>query len=140
MSADAPRHGSLTDEAARLIEALESALFHGRSAPAPGRWLSDLISDFEANGSELHSEDCRYCPVCRAISAVRGIRPEALEHLRDAGASLIAALRLATENHTAAPETAADVIDLDAPAPDADDVETKSERTAEPGLQHIPIF
>lgn len=97
MSADGHQHGGLTEEAARLIEVLESALFHGRTAAAPGRWLSDLVGDFDRDGAAPSAEECRYCPVCRAISAVRGIRPEALEHLRDAGTSIIAALRLATE-------------------------------------------
>jgi hypothetical protein len=33
------------------------------------------------------------CPLCQAIGAARSVRPEAVEHLLDATASFVAALR-----------------------------------------------
>ena len=36
-------------------------------------------------------EDCRYCPVCQVISAVRGTSPEVRQHLAAAASSLMQA-------------------------------------------------
>ena len=45
------------------------------------------------------STECRLCPVCQLIAAVRGSRPDLVEHLSDAAGSLIAALRAAVDAH-----------------------------------------
>ena len=41
------------------------------------------------------SAECQVCPVCQGIAALRQVRPETVEHLLDAAASVVAALRTA---------------------------------------------
>ena len=43
--------------------------------------------------------ECRYCPICRVLAALRGPRSEVMEYLVEAGTSLLAALRAAIEAH-----------------------------------------
>ncbi len=45
------------------------------------------------------SPECQLCPVCQLISALRGSRPELVEHLGAAATSLFAALRAAVDAH-----------------------------------------
>ena len=75
--------GSAAEEAARLFSALEDW--------ARSRAGGLLDTEHLATGSP----ECTVCPVCQAIGAVRHVRPDAVEHLLDAAASLVAALRLA---------------------------------------------
>lgn len=73
--------GSAADEAAHLFAAAEQWL----------RTRTGVLLDEEhlANGSAA----CAVCPVCQAVAAVRQVKPETVEHLLDAAASLVAALR-----------------------------------------------
>ncbi|NUS52900.1 MAG: hypothetical protein HOQ22_17900, partial [Nocardioidaceae bacterium] len=48
----------------------------------------DQVNQHIATGGE----DCRYCPVCQAISAVRQTSPEVREHLAHAASSLMQAV------------------------------------------------
>ena len=41
------------------------------------------------------SAECQMCPVCQGIGVLRHIRPEAVEHMLDAAASFVAALKTA---------------------------------------------
>ena len=41
------------------------------------------------------SAECQICPVCQGIGVLRHVRPEAVEHMLDAAASFIAALKTA---------------------------------------------
>jgi hypothetical protein len=41
------------------------------------------------------SAECQFCPVCQGIGVLRHVRPEAVEHLLDAAASFVAALKTA---------------------------------------------
>ena len=76
--------GSAAEEAARLFAAAEQwARTHGAAL---------LDREHLATGAL----ECQVCPLCQAISAVRSIRPETVEHLLDAAASIVAALRTAT--------------------------------------------
>lgn len=70
--------GTLAEEAARLLEAVQE-------------WAGRAVGD----GVPLSGEDpeCRVCPVCMMLRAVRGVRPETVEHLVEATGSLAAALR-----------------------------------------------
>ena len=73
--------GSAAEEAARLFAALEDWARHKAGG---------LVDDEHlATGSAA----CLVCPVCQAVSALRAVRPETVEHLLDAAASFVAALR-----------------------------------------------
>lgn len=75
--------GSAADEAAKLFSALEDW-----ARKKTGHVLDE---DRIATGSA----ECQLCPVCQGIGAARHVRPEAVEHLLDAAASLVAALKTA---------------------------------------------
>ena len=75
--------GSAAEEAARLFAALED---WARTRVGP------LVDDEHlATGSPT----CLVCPVCQAVAALRAVRPETVEHLLDAAASFVAAMRSA---------------------------------------------
>ena len=78
-----PDVGSAAEEAARLFAVVEQ---WARTSAA-----SLLDEEHLATGSA----ECQVCPVCQAIGALRHVKPEAVEHLLDAAASLVAALRAA---------------------------------------------
>jgi hypothetical protein len=73
--------GSAAEEAAKLFAAVEE----WARARTGGLFDGERIS--------TGSAECQVCPVCQAIGAVRHVRPEAVEHLLDAAASFVAALR-----------------------------------------------
>ncbi len=102
--------GSVGEEAARLLDAFTAAL--GRQpassdsagegpspdpGPAPWDGLVDLahqavdalhgVGDQVANGAP----ECRWCPWCRTIHAVRQTSPEVRTHLMGAARSMLAA-------------------------------------------------
>jgi hypothetical protein len=75
-----PQVGSAAQEAARLFAAVEDwARTRGEAGAA------------EHTGSST----CGVCPVCSGIALLRDVRPETVEHLLDAAASVVAALRSA---------------------------------------------
>ena len=78
-----PEVGSAAEEAVRLFAVVEEW--------ARTRAAGLLDADHLATGSA----ECRVCPLCQAIGAARNVRPEAVEHLLDAAASFVAALRAA---------------------------------------------
>jgi hypothetical protein len=80
-------HGPLAEEAAKLAEALSGWVSAGFTHPL-----------MEGAGE---SPECRLCPVCQLLRVAQGARPEVFEHLADASASLIAALRAAIESSQA---------------------------------------
>ncbi len=80
-------HGPLAEEAAKLAEALS-------------QWASNGFAQSVFSGMGESSE-CRFCPVCQVIRLAQGSKPEVFEHLADASASLLAALRAAVESSEA---------------------------------------
>ncbi len=76
-------HGSLAEEASKLAEALSGWAAGGFSNVAAG-----------AGGAP----ECQFCPVCQLLRLAQGSRPEVFEHLADASASLLAALRAALDS------------------------------------------
>ncbi|HEY5336249.1 MAG TPA: DUF5304 family protein [Mycobacteriales bacterium] len=90
--------GPVAEEAAKLAEALQA-------------WLGAASSSVPLAHD---TAECRICPLCQAIRAVRGLRPEVVEHLAAATTELTAALRAAVET-TSTPERASRVekIDID---------------------------
>jgi hypothetical protein len=85
-------HGSLSEEAGKLAEILEAWLAGARQSA--GAWAA---AEPTGDSESLHSPECRVCPICRLLALLRGVRPETYEHLLDAAASLVAALRVSVE-------------------------------------------
>ena len=83
--------GSAAEEAARLFAAAEE-------------WIRTRAGG-HVEGLATGAPECTVCPVCQGIAAVRGVRPETVEHLLDAAASFVAALRT-TVGTPASPEAA----------------------------------
>lgn len=83
--------GSAAEEAAKLFAAAEQWVRTRAGGLLDGEHL--------ATGSAA----CTVCPVCQAVAALRQVKPETVEHLLDAAASVVAALRT-----TLAPEPAPD--------------------------------
>ena len=87
--------GTLGEEATKLLNALQDWARDsgseyaeaGAAAAAGAASGAHRINEHLATGGE----DCRYCPLCRVISAVRGTSPEVRAHLASAAASLISA-------------------------------------------------
>ena len=77
--------GSAAEEAAALFAAAQEWL----------RTRSHGLGEDLRHGEHLAtgSAECSICPLCQTISAVRQVRPETVEHLLDAVASVVAALR-----------------------------------------------
>jgi hypothetical protein len=80
-------HGPLAEEAARLAEALAG-------------WVSSGFAGPLLNGVG-ESPECRLCPICQLLRLAQGSQPEVFDHLSDASASLLAALRAAVESSQA---------------------------------------
>jgi hypothetical protein len=77
-----PPVGSAAEEAARLFEAVAD-------------WARDRTGAGEGVHAVGASTTCGVCPVCSGIALLRDVRPETVEHLLDAAASLVAAARSA---------------------------------------------
>jgi hypothetical protein len=84
---DHSTHGPLAEEAAKLAETLS-------------KWASSGFAHSLLNGVG-ESAECKVCPLCQLIRLAQGSRPEVFEHLADASASLLAALRAAVESSQA---------------------------------------
>ena len=78
--------GSLAEEAAKLLGALGGWASDGAGDAASGAagLLHDLNERIATGGAE-----CRYCPLCQMISAVRDTSPEVKQHLATAATSLL---------------------------------------------------
>lgn len=96
-----PEVGSAAEEAARLFTVVEEW--------ARTRASSLLDGEHLATGSA----QCQVCPLCQTIGAVRHVRPDAVEHLLDAAASLVAAVRAATPPAPEPPPAGASVEHID---------------------------
>ena len=79
MTSSPPPVGSAAEEAARLFSAAEE-------------WMRTRAAG-HLDGLATGAPECTVCPVCQGISALRQVRPETVEHLLDAAASFVAALR-----------------------------------------------
>jgi len=73
--------GSAAEEAVKLFAAVEDW--------ARKKASHVLDEEHVATGSA----ECQMCPVCQGIGVLRHVRPEAVEHLLDAAASFVAALK-----------------------------------------------
>ena len=89
MNSGPPPVGSAAEEAARLFAAAEE-------------WVRTR-SGGHVDGLATGAAECSVCPVCQGISALRQVRPETVEHLLDAAASFVAALRTTVSGHAPPP-------------------------------------
>ena len=110
--------GSVGEEAAKLFAALsgwardQGSEYAGSAAGAAAAMSETLhgIDEHIATGAE----ECRYCPVCQVIHAVRSTSPEVKAHLAVAASSLMHAAAGVLATHV--PEDKAspvEKIDLD---------------------------
>lgn len=92
--------GSVGEEAAKLFGALsdwardQGAEQVGDRAGAAAAGARDaLVDGLHGLGEHVATggQDCRYCPVCQVIHAVRQTSPEVREHLARAATSLVQA-------------------------------------------------
>jgi hypothetical protein len=74
----------VAEEAAKLLAALQA-------------WAGTAGAGLPLAGD---APECRVCPVCQLLRAVRGVRPEVVEHLAGASTELVAALRAVLEADT----------------------------------------
>lgn len=85
--------GSVAEEAARLLGALrdwsrESSSAYGGDADSAVSGAADAMRNLTENMA-TDGRECRYCPLCQAISAIRGTNPEVRQHLSTAATSLM---------------------------------------------------
>lgn len=111
--------GSVGEEAAKLFIALSGwAKEHGSgsagTAAEMAGQVTDALRDVNAHIA-TGGDDCKYCPICQVISAVRATSPEVKTHLAVAASSLMhaAAGVLATQVPTEAKGSPVEKIDLD---------------------------
>lgn len=88
--------GSVGEEAAKLVIALQGwAREHGADyANAAAEAASGAASSIDSINQHIATggRDCRYCPICQVISAVRETSPELTQHLSTAATSLMHAV------------------------------------------------
>ncbi len=92
--------GSIAEEAAKLMEALQDwAVTNGAGDLGDGSSAAAGAAAAAATAAHRFNEhiatggaDCRYCPLCQLISAVRGTPPEVRQHLVSAAGSLMHAV------------------------------------------------
>ncbi len=84
--------GPLGEEATRLLAAVEQwARQRTQGLRDGGPWDDEHLADGSAA--------CAVCPVCQAVAALRKVNPETVDHLLDATASVLAALRSTVAEH-----------------------------------------
>jgi hypothetical protein len=94
---------------------------------AAGRPLSDVLGGLlgaattTPDPSADHSAECRWCPVCTGLAALRGRRPDLLEALADVLTTAATTLRAQASSspHPGGSDAAADVPAPAASGPDA---------------------
>lgn len=111
--------GSVGEEAAKLFTALsgwarDQGTDYAGSAAGAASAMSDMISNVNQHIA-TDGADCKYCPVCQVISAVRSTSPEVKAHLAVAASSLMhaAAGVLATQVPADAKNSPVEKINLD---------------------------
>jgi hypothetical protein len=113
--------GSVGEEAVKLLQALqdwakESGSDYAGAATGAAAGAASALRDVNEHIA-TGSEDCRYCPICQAISLVRSTSPEVRQHLSSAASSLLQAaagvLATPVPDQGARREGAVEKIDLD---------------------------
>lgn len=91
-----PEVGSLAEEATRLFAALSD--FARDQGGQVGSTVGDSAAGLAGHAARIAHDidehvatdaaECRYCPICRTVHAVRGLSPEVKAHLASAASSL----------------------------------------------------
>jgi hypothetical protein len=113
--------GSVSEEAAKLLHALqdwakESGTEYAGAAAEAAEGAASAVHRLNEHIA-TDSSECTYCPVCRAISAVRDTSPEVKHHLTTAATSLLHAAAGLLATHVPDPasrreDTSVEKIDL----------------------------
>jgi hypothetical protein len=99
----------------------------GLAGDHPG--ITDALGGLLGSSSSAdHSAECRSCPLCTALAAVRGRRPDLLEALADVLTGAASALRTTAAAGAPTPE-----------APDTPPEETVSHPAPAPAVQRIDV-
>lgn len=128
-------HGSVAEETAQLFEALREAV---------SSWSSggSVPGSVPASAGHVHGQTpltCRVCPLCQLVGVVQSMRPETVQHLADAAASLAAAVSdLAAGVAARSAGAPAGTEPPDGPGP-ADGPAESGPRSWGDGVQHIDI-
>lgn len=92
-----PRIGPVVDSAVdgamKLAGVFGKALAQGATTRSGGGQSDVWDRAVHEHDDEHIPEECRYCPVCTAIRAVRSGGPGVADHLMEAGQSMLAAVR-----------------------------------------------
>jgi hypothetical protein len=112
--------GSVGEEAAKLLSALndwakESGAGHVHGAASAAEGLLGGLKEVDEHVATGAAE-CRYCPVCQAISLLRSTSPEVKQHLATAASSQLqaeAGVLATSAPDRRAPDTGVQKIDLD---------------------------
>ena len=97
-AAGEPQLGTAAQEAARLFAAVEDWARSRGEAHAAGSGAASAAgpaADPAGGQDGPVPTTCGVCPVCTGIALLRDVRPETVEHLLDAAASVVAAVRSA---------------------------------------------
>lgn len=111
--------GNVGEEAAKLFAALAGwAKDQGNDYAGTAAGAASAVSDAMHTVNEhiaTDGQDCRYCPVCQVIGAIRATSPEVKAHLAIAASSLMQAAAgvLATQVPSDAKGSPVEKIDLD---------------------------
>ncbi len=114
-----PEVGSLAEETARLLDALEG--WTRRRDPHDPEPAEEPEHAHDAQGGP--SGDCRLCPLCQGARLMRSVTPEVRDHLHTAVGSLIQAASAMVAAHSADNQSSGprvQHIDLDADFDDDD--------------------
>ena len=119
--------GSVAQEATKLLGAVaEWARDHGSDLGAGVAALADQAANSARDvAGHIATDDpeCRFCPVCRTVHAVRTASPEVRAQLTTAASSFLAAAAgMLASGGSAASAPSVERIDLDTDDPDVDDL------------------
>lgn len=102
--------GSVAEEAAKLFGAFTGwAKEQGDTLSRAGEAVADDLHQHATSGGP----ECTWCPVCRAVAAVKQTSPEVRAHLTSAAASLMLAVSGMMATHPPSREGGVERIDLD---------------------------
>lgn len=110
--------GSVGEEAVKLLAALqewarENGSDYAKAAAAAASGAAATASSVNEHIA-TGGKDCRYCPLCQLISAVRATSPEVRQHLTSAASALLraAATAMATDVGRRQEDSPVEKIDL----------------------------